>query len=90
MLFVVIGIVLLLMKAFGVSFLADWSWWWCGVPFLVAVLYWELIESPLQLLGKKEMRAQRKKVDARRKKYIKELEGEAEKKNGLFRRGDKK
>ncbi|GAA6140766.1 TIGR04438 family Trp-rich protein [Hydrogenophaga sp. 5NK40-0174] len=35
-----LGLVLLAMKYFGVGFAADWSWWWIWSPFAAAAVWW--------------------------------------------------
>jgi len=40
MYFLLVGIALLLLKYFGVGFVAGWSWWWVLSPFAMAVAWW--------------------------------------------------
>ena len=35
-----LGLVLLLMKYFGLGPVAAWEWWWVLSPFALAVLWW--------------------------------------------------
>ena len=40
MFFLIAGIGLLLLKYFGIGFVADLSWWWVLSPFALAVAWW--------------------------------------------------
>ncbi len=44
-----IGIVLLGLRLLGVGWFATLSWWWVALPFLLAAVWWELLE---RLLGR--------------------------------------
>lgn len=43
--FVVIGVLVLLLKIGEVGPVAGLSWWWVGLPFLLAVLWWEFADK---------------------------------------------
>ena len=43
--FVVIGVVLLGLKMAAVGPVALWSWWWVPVPFVAALLWWQLADQ---------------------------------------------
>lgn len=48
-----IGVAMIALKAFDVSVFATLSWWWVTVPFLLALLWFELVERRLGLDKKK-------------------------------------
>ena len=41
---VVIGVVLLGLKMAAVGPVAQWSWWWVPLPFVAALLWWQLAD----------------------------------------------
>jgi small Trp-rich protein len=50
---VYVGIALLLSKLLDLGPLADLSWWWVLLPFLLAWIWWEVFERSLGLDKKK-------------------------------------
>ncbi len=48
-----IGLALLLSKLLEFGPLADVSWWWVIVPFVLALIWWEVFERRLGLDKKK-------------------------------------
>ncbi len=48
-----IGLALLLSKLLEFGPLADVSWWWVIVPFMLALIWWEVFERRLGLDKKK-------------------------------------
>ena len=43
--FVVIGVALLGLKLAAIGPMAQWSWWWVPVPFVAALLWWQLADQ---------------------------------------------
>lgn len=74
MLFVLIGIAMVVVKALSlVPLLNDLSWWWCLAPFVAAFVYWEIIDSGLGISSKLERRKQKKQAEEHKKQQIKDL-----------------
>ena len=48
-----IGLVLLVSKLLDFGPLADLSWWWVLMPFVIALIWWEVFERRLGLDRKK-------------------------------------
>jgi small Trp-rich protein len=48
-----IGLVLLVSKLLELGPLAELSWWWVVLPFVVAFIWWEFVERRLGLDKKK-------------------------------------
>jgi small Trp-rich protein len=48
-----IGLVLLVSKLLDFGPLADLSWWWVLMPFVIALIWWEFFERRLGLDRKK-------------------------------------
>jgi small Trp-rich protein len=48
-----VGLVLLVSKLLEVGPLADLSWWWVVLPFVLALVWWEFFERRLGLDKKK-------------------------------------
>jgi small Trp-rich protein len=48
-----IGLVLLVSKLLDFGPLADLSWWWVVLPFVLALIWWEVFERRLGLDKKK-------------------------------------
>ena len=48
-----VGLVLLLSKLLDFGPLADLSWWWVILPFVLALIWWEVFERRLGLDKKK-------------------------------------
>lgn len=40
-----LGVALLVLKYFGIGFVANLSWWWVLSPFALAVLWWAWADS---------------------------------------------
>jgi small Trp-rich protein len=49
----IVGLVLLLSKLLDFGPLADLSWWWVILPFVAALIWWEVFERRLGLDKKK-------------------------------------
>lgn len=75
--FVLIGVLLLLLKALGVVPVADWSWWGVLSPFAAAALWWLWADSS-GLTQKRAMQRMDEKKEARRQKALDAL-GQGEK-----------
>lgn len=75
--FVLIGVLLLLLKALGVVPVADWAWWLVLSPFAAAVLWWLWADSS-GLTQKRAMQRMDEKKEARRQKALDAL-GQGEK-----------
>ena len=52
---VYVGVVLLLSKLFEFGPLAELSWFWVLLPFIVALIWWEIFEQRLGLDKKKAL-----------------------------------
>jgi small Trp-rich protein len=52
--FLGVGVLLLLMKWFEIGPVANWSWLWVIAPFILAMVWFEVIE-PMLGLDKKKM-----------------------------------
>jgi len=64
-----VGVALIVLKLLEVhSFFANLSWWWVTVPFVLAMIWFELFERRLGLDKKKVF----DEMDAHKKKRIKE------------------
>ena len=48
-----LGVVLIVLKLLEISVFATMSWWWITVPFVLAFLWFELVERRLGLDKKK-------------------------------------
>ncbi len=48
-----LGVALLVLKLLGISVFADLSWWWVALPFVLALIWFELFEKRLGLDKKK-------------------------------------
>lgn len=48
-----VGVALLLLKLAGIWVFADLSWWWVALPFVGALIWFELFEKRLGLDKKK-------------------------------------
>ncbi|UDF33671.1 UNVERIFIED_ORG: TIGR04438 family Trp-rich protein [Shinella sp. XGS7] len=75
--FVLIGVLLLLLKALGVVPVADWSWLLVLSPFAAAALWWLWADSS-GLTQKRAMQRMDEKKEARRQKALDAL-GQGEK-----------
>jgi small Trp-rich protein len=59
-----VGVVLIILKVLDISVFANLSWWWITVPFVLAMIWFEVFESRLGLDKKKafdEMEAHKQK-----------------------------
>jgi small Trp-rich protein len=61
------GLALALLRYFSVSWFATMPWWWVAVPFALAFVWFEFIESRLGLDKKRAM----DEMDAAKKARIK-------------------
>ncbi|MDC8786969.1 TIGR04438 family Trp-rich protein [Roseateles koreensis] len=43
--FVSIGVILLILKLLEWTPVATWSWWWVGLPFALAVVWWSWADA---------------------------------------------
>ncbi len=69
MAFLLLGLVLVGLKLWGLVPVANWSWWLIGAPFLAAVLWWRFADTS-GLTQKREMRKMAKRQQARRDKSM--------------------
>lgn len=60
-----VGLVLLLSKLLDFGPLADLSWWWVILPFVLALIWWEVFERRLGLDKKKAFDEMEKAKKAR-------------------------
>ncbi len=59
-----VGVALIILKVLEISVFATLSWWWITVPFVLAMIWFEVFERRLGLDKKKafdEMEAHKKK-----------------------------
>ena len=59
-----VGVALIILKLLEISVFANLSWWWVTVPFVLALIWFEVFEQRLGLDKKKafdEMEAHKKK-----------------------------
>jgi small Trp-rich protein len=61
----ILGLVVLVLKYFGVGFMAELSWWWVAAPFALTVLWWYWADAT-GYTKRKEM----EKMDRRRHSRI--------------------
>jgi small Trp-rich protein len=71
MLFVVIGVILMLLKATDVA-LANVSWWWVLSPFVLAIVWWEWADKS-GYTKRKQMQKMDEKREERRRKTMENL-----------------
>lgn len=76
-----LGVALIVLKLLDISVFATLSWWWITVPFVVAFLWFELVERRLGMDKKKAFN----EVDKIKKQRI-ERGLEADKARGRGRR----
>ena len=59
-----VGVALIILKVLEISVFATLSWWWISLPFVLALIWFEVFEQRLGLDKKKafdEMEAHKKK-----------------------------
>jgi small Trp-rich protein len=76
-----LGVAMIVLKLLEISVFATLSWWWITVPFLVAFLWFELVERRLGMDKKKAF----DEIDKIKKRRI-ERALEADKSRGRGRR----
>ena len=76
-----LGVAMIVLKLLDISVFATLSWWWITVPFLVAFLWFELVERRLGMDKKKAFN----EIDKIKKQRI-ERALEADKARGRGRR----
>jgi small Trp-rich protein len=62
--FLWLGVALVILKLLEISVFTDLSWWWISLPFVLALIWFEVFERRLGLDKKKafdEMEAHKKK-----------------------------
>ena len=70
--FVVIGVLLILLKALDVGPMVDISWWWVLSPIVLAILWWEFADK-VGYTQRKEMDKMDARKEARRQKSLEAL-----------------
>lgn len=68
----IIGVLLLLLRAAEIGPFADLSWWWVALPFAGAVAWWQFADSS-GLTRKREMDKLEKRKEDRRDKAMEAL-----------------
>ncbi len=71
MLLVIIASIILLMKVAAIGPVATWSWLWVLSPWLVVLLWWEVIAPMIgwdKRVAEKRMRAEEKSAQEHKKK----------------------
>jgi small Trp-rich protein len=76
-----LGVAMIVLKLLEISVFATLSWWWITVPFLVAFLWFELVERRLGMDKKKAF----DEIDSAKKRRIQRAL-EADKARGRGRR----
>ena len=70
MAFVIVGILLVILKLAELGPFAKLSWWWVALPFVLVVIWWEVIVPMFALDKKKEHeefeRERKKRMDKNR------------------------
>jgi len=64
MIFILLGVLLLTLKLGGVHPVSDWAWFSIAVPFLMAIVWFEVVE-PLFGLDVKRQQTFKRKFEAR-------------------------
>jgi small Trp-rich protein len=67
--FLLLGLILLGLKVWGLAPVAAWPWWAIGLPFLSAVLWWQFVDSS-GLTQKRQMKKMDQRKQARRDKAM--------------------
>jgi small Trp-rich protein len=67
----VIGALLVIVKALGLGPTANWPWWLVLTPFALVIVWWEVIVPMFHL----RERAEKKKSDQERKERAERLYG---------------
>ena len=71
--FPLIGIAMIVAKLMDVSYMVDISWWWCGVPFVLAFIYWEFIDPVFHFSAKSNSKRIRRETEKLKKKHAEEM-----------------
>ncbi|MBL8516063.1 MAG: TIGR04438 family Trp-rich protein [Betaproteobacteria bacterium] len=50
----IIGFLLVLLKFMDINPVSQWSWWWVLSPFIIILIWWEVIERVFKLREKRE------------------------------------
>ena len=70
MAFVIVGILLVILKLAELGPFAKLSWWWVALPFVLVIIWWEVIVPMFALDKKKEHeefeRERKKRMDKNR------------------------
>lgn len=72
MAFLIVGLLLLGMKAFEFGPVAQWSWWVVLLPFGLAVLWWQFADST-GLTQRRAMDKMDRRKEARRERDLEKL-----------------
>ena len=70
--FVALGVLAVVLKLFGFTAVAEWSWWAVLSPFAAAALWWTIADI-LGFTRRDALRRQEKKVHARRQEQLESL-----------------
>ena len=68
-----IGLLMIAAKLLGVSYLQGVDWWWCAIPFVLAFIYWEFVDSFFHFSGKSNACKQRRKDAKLKRAHIEEM-----------------
>jgi small Trp-rich protein len=60
MIFILLGVLLLTLKLGGVHPVSDWAWFSIAIPFLLAIVWFEVLEPLLGLDAKRQQMLKRK------------------------------
>jgi small Trp-rich protein len=66
---VLVGVLLLLLKAAGLTIVAGWSWWVVLSPFALAAAWWSFADAS-GLTRAREMRKEEERVADRRRRHL--------------------
>jgi small Trp-rich protein len=68
MLFLVAGVILLALYFLGIEPVSTWKWYWLGVPFALAWIWWDVIDPMFSLSQKREVKDFEERKKARLEK----------------------
>jgi len=69
----IIGIAMIIAKFMNVSYMEGIDWWWCAIPFVLAFIYWEFVDSFFHFSGKSSARQQRRRDEKIKRAHIEDM-----------------
>lgn len=61
MFLVVVAAIILLLKIAGVAPVANWSWWWIALPWVIVFVWWEVLAP---MIGWNKSQAEKRMLEA--------------------------